>query len=1173
MGAVNAKDTDRSSWLYLNGVQALIRLLAVQGERDRRAGLRSAGFVSGYQGSPLNHVDREFHRQKDELENYSVKFQAGQNEDLALTSVWGSQQVSLYDDAKYDGVFGMWYGKWAGLARCGDALLHGNSAGSAKHGGVLLVCGDDHAARSSSIATQSEYILTSALIPVLVPSGVQDYLDFGVHGWAMSRFSGSWIGLKALDDTVESSASVDVSPDRVISIIPRNFVFPDDGVNLRFPDQPLAMERRIYDYRLPAVIEYARVNKLNKVVLDAPRARLGIISAGKSYLDVMQSLRDLGISQNSDAEKCGIRVAKIGLSWPLDPEFIATFSEGLDEILVVEEKRPFIEGQVKEILYNVPGGSRPNVLGKQKLSGTHMQPGNWLLPPTADLSSALVGYVIGERIMNFMDSEPIAKAVRRFEESFGVNPLTKIAPKHAGFLGDAGRVPYFCSGCPHSTSTRVPNGSQTIAGVGCHFMASYIFPGTRMFSHMGAEGAAWIGHAPFTERQHIFANMGDGTYHHSGILSVRAAIAANVNITFKILYNDATAATGGQRLNASLSVPGIAQQLYAEGVSGIIVVTDEPDKYPTNNPFPPGVDIRHRDELDAIQKDFAKLTGVTALIYDQTCAAEKRRRRKIGAYPVSKKLSFINHRVCEGCGDCNTKSNCVSVLPLETEFGRKRVIDQTSCNQDLSCLRGFCPSYVVVEGATLKKPSGAELPGQLFAEIPGPNLPKVDGTFALVIAGIGGTGIITIGAILGMAAHLSGKGVSVLDMTGVAQKGGAVSTHVQFSDNPESIHSSRIAPGEADALIGCDLVVSCDDSVLSLMRAGSTKGVINTSLVPTVAFVKDPDERIPFLQMTNGLRSILDTSDRDWVNATNVTRQLMGSTLTSNMFLLGCAYQKSLVPVSRDAIFQAIEINGIQVQDNKDAFKLGQLYVHQYEKVEQLMMRGENDSGAMSEQYGTPSDRIERRYELLKSYQNRRYADRYRRLAEAVRKAESELAIDSSELTEAVLQNFFKLAAYKDEYEVARLHTDGELERQLRKIFDGNFKVSYSMAPPMLTRHDPKIGEPSKITFGPWLRPVLRILSQFKFLRGTPFDPFGYTKERRMERGLVEEYEKNVTDIIGSLTASNHRIAVEYCSLPIKIRGFGHVKERNVEEVQAQQKDLLIRFFRDAGQTANVAAE
>ena len=1162
------KYTLESGRVYLNGIQALTRLLIMQRVRDAAAGINTAGFVSGFQGSPLNNMDKTLWEAHDLLQRHHIHFQPGQNEELAVMGVWGSQQVTLDHHARYQGVFGMWYGKWAGLARCGDALLHGNSAGASPHGGVLLVCGDDHMARSSTVATQSETMLMSPMIPVLVPSGVQEYLDLGVHGYAMSRYSGSWLAFKALDDTIECSASVSVDPARINVRLPEDFTLPPGGLGVRLPDQPLVMERRIHDQRLPAVLAYARANRLNYVAYDAPRARLGIVAAGKSYLDVRQALEHLGIDEQ-EAARIGIRVYKLGLTWPLEPQGLHAFALGLEEILVVEEKRSIIEDQIRTLLYHWPDAQRPRIVGKRDEESA---PGEWLLAPNGELSAEQVALVIAARLKRFHAGARIeerAAWLRAKEEALAKPSLS---PQLRGYLSDAGRVPYFCSGCPHNSSTRVPEGSEAIAGVGCHFMATYIFSGTRIFSPMGSEGAAWVGHAPFTDTKHIFANMGDGTYYHSGLLAIRAAVTANVGITFKILYNDATAATGGQPLPSPLSVPGLTRQLEAEGVARIVVVTDEPGKYAKHAPFAKGVTVRHRDHLDAIQRELREIGGVSALVYDQTCAAEKRRRRKRGKFPDPARRSFINTRVCEGCGDCSTKSNCVSVTPVETEFGRKRAIDQSSCNKDFSCQNGFCPSFVSVEGGRPRRGKTLAAADGLFTQLPEPAHCALNRPYSIVVAGVGGTGIITVGALLGMAAHLEGKGVSVLDMTGVAQKGGAVTTFVRIAARPQDLHTIRIAAGEADALIGSDLLVTAENSIMTRMQRGVTRAVINTNRMATIAFIKNPDLQTPWVAMEEGVRGVIGADATHFLDATRMVTALLGDSLATNIFLLGYAYQMGLIPVSRQALFRAIELNGAAVDANQRAFEWGRLACHDPAGVERQARPAETDVG--SDRIIAPDleSAVARRVGFLTAYQDAGLAQRYRSLVDRVRGTESRVAGAGNRLTDAVARNYFKLLAIKDEYEVARLYTDGEFERQLEAAFEGDYKLRYHFAPPLWVKPDKVTGAPVKRSYGAWMRPVLKVLARFKGVRGTLLDPFGHTGERRLERRLITDYERTVAELERGLRADNLELAVELASLPAAIRGYGHVKRRNLDAAKARESALLEQFRKPRPQPLALAA-
>ncbi|MEO8485809.1 MAG: indolepyruvate ferredoxin oxidoreductase family protein [Betaproteobacteria bacterium] len=1154
--------------VYVTGIQALTRLLIMQRMRDAAAGLNTAGFVSGFQGSPLNNMDKTLWEAHDLLQKNHIHFQPGQNEELAAMGVWGSQQVSLDPRARYQGVFGLWYGKWAGLARCGDVLLHGNSAGAAPLGGVLLVCGDDHMARSSTVATQSETMLYAPMIPVLAPSGVQEYLDLGIHGFAMSRYSGSWMAFKALDDTVECSASVSVDPARIDVRIPEDFTMPPGGLGLRLPDQPLTMERRIHDQRLPAVLAYARANRLNFLGYDSPRARLGIVCAGKSWLDVRQALEHLGIDERA-AAAIGVRVLKLGMTWPLEPQGVHAFALGLEEILVVEEKRPVIEDQLRALLYHWPDTRRPRILGKR---ADDSGPNAWLLPPNGELNAEQVALVIAGRLKRFHADARIderAAWLRAKEEALAKPSLS---PQLRGYLSDAGRVPYFCSGCPHNSSTRVPEGSEAIAGVGCHFMATYIFSGTKIFSPMGSEGSAWVGHAPFTDTPHIFANMGDGTYYHSGLLSIRAAVAANIAITFKILYNDATAATGGQPLPSPLNVPALTRQLEAEGVKTIVVVTDEPGKYGPIAAFAKGVTVRHRDHLDVVQRELRTIDGVTALVYDQTCAAEKRRRRKRGRFPDPARRSFINTRVCEGCGDCSVKSNCVSVIPVETEFGRKRAIDQSSCNKDFSCQNGFCPSFVSVDGGTPRRGKAQATAEDRFAGLPEPQLPTLDRPYSIVVAGVGGTGIITVGALLGMAAHLEGKGVSVLDMTGVAQKGGAVTTYVRIAARPEDLSTIRIAAGEANAVIGSDLLVVAENAIMMCMQKGVTRAVINTNRMATVAFIKNPDLKTPWDAMEEGLRDAIGYDATKFLDATRLAGALLGDSLATNIFLLGYAFQMGLVPVTRAALFRAIELNGAAVDANRRAFDWGRLAFHDPAQVERQARPADTDAGSDRALAIDLDATIARRVDELTAYQDAALAARYRARVDRIRSAEARVTGGHGALSLAVARNYFKLLAIKDEYEVARFYTDGEFERQVAANFEGDYTLRYHLAPPLWVKPDRITGAPVKRTYGPWMRHALKVLARLKGLRGTWLDPFGHTDERKLERRLIGEYERTLDELESGLTADHVALAAEIAALPSTIRGYGHVKRKNIDAAKAREAALLERFRAPVAPAMPIAA-
>jgi indolepyruvate ferredoxin oxidoreductase len=1154
--------------VFLTGTQALIRLLMLQRVRDAAAGLNTAGFVSGYRGSPLGGLDQALARAQQHLEKHHVRFQPGVNEDLAATAIWGTQQVTMFPKARYDGVFGMWYGKGPGVDRCGDVFKHANAAGTSKHGGVLVLAGDDHAAKSSTLPHQSEHIFKACLIPVLNPANVQDYLDLGLHGYAMSRYSGLWVAFKCVTDVVESGASVIADPARISTKIPHDFQLPAGGLNIRWPDGILEQEARVLDYKVYAALAYARANGLDRIVWDSPRARLGIVTTGKSFGDVMQALADLGITEET-ARDIGLRVYKVGMSWPLEPTGARRFAEGLEEILVVEEKRQLIEYQIKEELYNWKEGVRaPRVVGKFDDSGEWSrsggQPaGSWLLPAHYEHSPAMVARAIAQRLSKLNMDSSLGSEFRERLAFLDFKEKVLAKPRVTAI-----RQPYFCSGCPHNTSTRVPEGSRATAGIGCHFMAVWMDRNTSTFTHMGAEGAPWIGQAPFTDEKHIFANIGDGTYFHSGLLAIRAAVAAKVTMTYKILYNDAVAMTGGQRHDGPLDPAMISRQIAAEGVKPIVVVTDEPEKYPRGTGWAPGVTVRHRDELDAVQKELREIQGVSALIYDQTCASEKRRRRKRNEYPDPAKRVVINEMVCEGCGDCSVKSNCLSVEPLETEFGRKRAINQSSCNKDYSCVKGFCPSFVTVEGGRLKKGKKAAKGSDDFPVVADPALAPLSSSYGILVTGIGGTGVITIGQIIGMAAHLEGKGVSVLDMSGLAQKYGAVMSHVQVAPTAEGIHATRLDTGGAHLVLGCDLVVSASTEAIAKMAQARTRAVVNATVTPTAEFVKNPNWQLPGSDLRKDISDNCDTTQ--FVAATELATGLMGDAIATNMFMLGYAYQQGWVPLSGAALERAIELNGVAVDFNKKSFLWGRRAAVDEERVKRIASPA--DIIPIDQHFSRSVDElIDRRAKFLAQYQNPRLAKRYLDLVNRARRVEHDRT-GSTKLAEAIARAYHKLLAYKDEYEVARLHANGDLKKKIEGMFEGDYKLVFHLAPPLLARTDPATGEPRKRAFGPWMGPVFKLLQRLKFLRGTPLDPFGYTEERRMERALIGEYERIVEDLIKGLTPQNHALAVQIAAIPEEMRGFGYIKKRNVEAARKKRDEMLARFNVRADAPARVAA-
>jgi len=1143
--------------VFMTGIQALVRLPMLQRQRDAAAGLNTGGFISGYRGSPLGGYDQALWKAKPFLKNNNIHFQPGVNEDLAATAVWGTQQVNLFKGAKVDGVFSIWYGKGPGVDRCGDVFKHGNAAGSSQHGGVLVIAGDDHAAQSSTLAHQSDHNFIAAMMPVLNPASVQEYLDYGLIGFAMSRYSGCWVAFKAITETVESSASVSIDPTRLQLVLPTDFEMPPGGLNIRWPEDRIGQEWRLQQYKVYAALAFARANKLDRIVLDSPKPRFGIITTGKSYLDVCQALEDLGIDDRLAAE-IGLRVYKVGMVWPLEREGARHFAEGLEEVLVVEEKRAVIENQLKEQLYNWREDVRPRVIGK--FNEAH----DWILPSAGELSPSTIAKVIAARIGRFHKSPKMLERVAFIEAK--ERALSGEPPKIV-------RTPYFCSGCPHNTSTRVPEGSRAMAGIGCHFMALWMNRETETFTQMGGEGVPWIGQAPFTDETHIFANLGDGTYYHSGLMAIRAAVASKVNITYKILFNDAVAMTGGQPVEGQLTVPEISQQVYGEGVKRIVVVTDEPDKYPLGTEFAAGVTIRHRDELDAVQRELRDVPGCTVLIYDQTCAAEKRRRRKRGTFPDPAKRAFINEAVCEGCGDCSVKSNCLSVEPRETEYGRKRQINQSSCNKDFSCVNGFCPSFVTVHGGSLRKApraKGKAAAADPFAGLPVPEMPALEAPYSILVTGVGGTGVVTIGALLGMAAHLENKGVSVLDMTGLAQKGGAVMSHVRIAPTPEDIKAVRIAAGGAGVLIGCDMVVAGSPEALNRVANGGTRALVNVHETPTADFTLNPDASYHSAAVKAAIRRAAGDNLSEFIEATDIATLLMGDAIATNLFMLGYAVQRGLIPVSLEALLRAIELNDVAVESSIRTFNWGRLYAHDPKAVEAVLRPLKATAPPVAKIAESLEEIVALRVEQLTRYQDAAYAGRYAELVARVAAAERDKAKGRDGLARAVARYAFKLMAYKDEYEVARLYTDGRFLRALHAQFDGDFKLQFHLAPPLLAERDPVSGHLKKRAFGPWMLRAFGVLAKFKRLRGTRFDIFGRTAERQMERQLIVDYFALVEELIGKLDQQNHALALQLAEIPEHIRGYGHVKDRHLKEAKAREAKLLATFR--APETAKASA-
>ncbi|UWP88076.1 indolepyruvate ferredoxin oxidoreductase family protein [Aliiroseovarius crassostreae] len=1115
--------------VLLNGTQALVRLMLMQKERDRRAGLETAGLVSGYRGSPVGGVDLWMDRSNKLLKENDILFQPGLNEDLAATALWGSQQAELRGEGAYDGVFGLWYGKGPGVDRTGDVMRHANMAGSSPHGGVLMAMGDDHTGESSTVLHQSDWAMVDAYIPVLSPAGVQEILDYGIYGYGLSRFAGVWAGLKVMKDTVEATSVVDGRPDRMQLVTP-DFDMPEGGLNIRLGDAPVAQEARMIDYKRFAAEAYARANKIDRRVWGKPGAKIGFVAAGKNWLDLVHAMNLLGVD-GDEAERLGITTYKIGQTFPLDMTSFEEWAEGLDLIVVVEEKRKLIEVQIKEAIFDNRQGRR--VYGWHKGELTEGGKPIELFPTRYALDPIMIAEKLGQILIEEGRGTDAVKAglveIDRAKQADNAPQL-------------AARLPYFCSGCPHNSSTRVPDGSRAYAGIGCHYMVQWMDRSTVGFTQMGGEGANWIGEAPFSKTGHVFQNLGDGTYNHSGVLAIRAALAAGTTITYKILFNDAVAMTGGQTNEGGLDAVRIAREVQAMGVQNIFVVYDDKEDVEAGQ-FPAGMSFHTRDELLAIEKKCRDIKGVSVILYIQTCAAEKRRRRKRGLFPDPDKRVFINTDICEGCGDCGVQSNCVSIVPVDTELGRKRAIDQSSCNKDFSCVNGFCPSFVTIEGAKIKKAATAALD---LPDLPSPVLPAINGTFNTVITGVGGTGVVTIGAILAQAAHIDGKGAGMMEMAGLAQKGGAVTVHLRLAERPEDISAIRVATGELDALIGCELVVSAASTTLGLTKTGRTGAVVDSHETVTGEFTRNKDFTLPGDQ----LRLSLEARLRDQLHmfdASELARVLMGDSIFSNMMVLGASWQAGNVPLTHEALMQAIDLNGQAPERNKRAFEIGRWAVLYPEQASGYLQ------GDVVKLPQTLEEKISFRVEHLTAYQNESYAARYRAFVERA----------PEELREAVALSYHKLLAYKDEYEVARLLCDTKAKAHAE--FDGDLKLTYHLAPPILGGTDPN-GRPRKRAFGAWFERLAPTLARLKFLRGTAWDVFAWSEERQMERGLIAQFEEDMGRAFAILNDDNLPLVKTLAELPMDIRGFGPVKAENVAKTSKKRENLLQRLFDTEGQ-------
>jgi len=1144
--------------VFLTGTQALVRLPMMQRRLDLARGRNTAGYISGYRGSPLGGYDQSLWRAKRFLAENHIHFQPGVNEDLAATAIWGSQQTGLFRGAKYDGVFAVWYGKGPGADRCPDVFKHANAAGTNPQGGVLAIVGDDHGAMSSTLPHQSEPIFAACSMPVLAPINPQEFLDFGLAGWAMSRYSGCWIGFKLCSEGVESSSTVLIDPARFAWKTPEDFVLPPGGLNIRWPDTGMEQEYRLQRFKLEAAQAFVRANALDRIALDSPKARFGIATAGKSYLDVRQALDDLGIDAKLAAE-LGIRVYKIGLTWPLEPAGARRFAGGLEDVLVVEEKSGLIENQLKTLLYDLPAETRPRVVGKRDEIGA------WLMPSTGELNPTAIARAIAARIARYADRPAIKDrlaAIERAERRLEREPAKTV------------RTPYFCSGCPHNSSTKVPEGSRALSGIGCHFLAQYMNRSTATYTQMGGEGVPWLGQAPFMDETHVFANIGDGTYYHSGLMAIRAAVAAKVNVTYKILFNDAVAMTGGQRHDGPLNPAMISRQVAAEGVSQVAVVTDEPDKYPIGTDFAPGTTVHHRDGLDEVQRRLRAVPGTSVLIYDQTCAAEKRRRRKRGAFPDPDKRAFINELVCEGCGDCSTASNCMSVIPLETPFGRKRRIDQSNCNKDFSCVNGFCPSFVTVHGGRPRKARADRrgVEADPFADLPLPEAATLERPYNILVTGVGGTGVITIGALLGMAAHIEGRSATLLDMTGLAQKGGAVLSHVRIARGNDQIHAVRLPVGGADLLLGCDMVVAGGREALSRTAPGQTRAVINAAEIPTAATVRNPDASFESRQLKRLIVDATGGNLAEFVDAGGLATALMGDSIATNLFMLGYAFQRGLIPLGLPSILRAIELNDVAVESSKRTFQWGRAAAHDQTAVEKIARPAMREPEAKPEDE-TLEQAIARRAAFLTAYQDAAYARIYADAIAEIRRIEEARVSGRTGLTMAAARYLFKLMAYKDEYEVARLYADPAFARKLAAQFEGDYRLRFHLAPPLFAERDPASGRLLKSEYGPWVMTAFRLLARLKFLRGTAWDLFGRTAERKAERQAILDYRARLTELASALTSANHALAVEIASIPELIRGYGHVKERHLADARKKEAELLAAFRRPGPEPLARAAE
>ena len=1112
---------------YITGIQALVRIALDRSRRDRKSGLNTGGFISGYRGSPLGGFDTELNRNPQLLEEHGIHFQPGVNEELGATAVMGSQKFDLVGQGgNYDGIFGIWYGKAPGVDRSGDALRQANISGTHRHGGVLALAGDDHLAKSSVLPQQSEYFFVHTEIPLFNPSDIQDVLDFGQHAFELSRYSGLWTAMICVSDTMDASAVVNLDPNRLKfrhpeMYDPRSNTDLNRGLYLKGRLEHEKIQREI---RLPSVGHYVKANNLDGIRFGSSSPRLGIVATGKAYRDLRQALSLLGITE-AMAKDIGLAIYKIAVSWPLEQTGIIELAKHTEKLLVVEHKRAFVEPQIKEILYHSDSGKRLPIWGKRTPTGENF------LRDTLELTAEeLVG-----ALLQFLPEELTTQKMKDVEA---------LIDRQQAWAGEnhesAARIPYFCSGCPHSRSVKVPEGARSMPGIGCHAMSETAGLSSDGQIAMGNEGALWIGQAPFSKDKHIFVNIGDGTYFHSGILAIRQAVAANATMTYKILYNDAVAMTGGQLLDGKLTVPQLAKQLDAEGVRRIEILSERPHLYGGGPILGSQVKVRHRDELMEIQSELAEFQGVSAIIYDQTCATEKRRRRKRGEYENPGRRLFINERICEDCGDCSAQSNCLSIEPVETNFGRKRKINQSNCNMDFSCVKGFCPSFVWVEDVEFQRQEiDKTLLENLCNELSDARVADLDGTINLVIAGIGGMGVTTAAAILAMATHIDGNNASTLDMTGMAQKGGPVTSHVRFSASGVDIEGPRVPIAELDILVASDLLVAGNADSLSCINKDRTFIVANSKIAPTADFVMH--QILPFDSAR--IQQTLKSSSRDsvFVDVAGIAESLLGDAIYTNLMLLGLAAQAGVLPVSTSAVENAIRLNGVSIELNLNAFRIGRILFENPDAIGKLLPQSE-ESVEMSLE-----ERLNFLHNELAEYQNTSLANKFTELVNRVKIAENSNSSDPDSLARHVAENLYRVMAYKDEYEIARLYSDRAFKLRLQNQFANHGKLKVMLAPPFLNRLDAMTGRPEKREFGPWVFHMFNILKRFKFLRGTRFDPFGRTRERKAERELLQNYLIDIETILAQMETMPLDLLKDLAKLPSIVKGYGHIKHANLQ--------------------------